>query len=343
MKSVRILFVIIASTLLLGSCLSDEAFSAKAGTDGAAARAGGIDGISRPSPQAGEEGSAAEPKPPARGKIFNFQLKWALIAISMSVAAGICVRNRRARKLRPFFLLASIVLLGFYNGACPCPIQSLMNIVRIFTGKKVLWQSLVYFVGLIPVTYIFGRVWCGWVCHMGALQEFLYLPGRFRLTIGDRTRAAMRTAQYILLAALVVWVAVTKVAVWCRYDPFRVAYNLYSSNTVGWILLAVLVLLSLFVHRPFCRIACPIGLVLGWLARLPGASVIGLKKQCAGCLSCKKVCEIDAITGEGCSMTLENAECNSCGDCIDACKISGLEFARKGKSHPARLKCGKES
>ncbi|MCU0640316.1 MAG: 4Fe-4S binding protein, partial [Candidatus Krumholzibacteria bacterium] len=116
---------------------------------------------------------------PAGRPFFNRQLKWATIAILASIAAGFLVRFKHTRRLRLVFLLASLVVLGFYNGACPCPIQSFMNFVRLAVGKAVSWKSLAYFAGLIPVTYIFGKTWCGWVCHMGALQEFLHLPARF--------------------------------------------------------------------------------------------------------------------------------------------------------------------
>lgn len=269
---------------------------------------------------------AARPYP-----LFNRQLKWAMIAISASIIAGILVRFKTTRKLRSLFLLASLVILGFYNGACPCPIQSLMNIIRITVGKTVRWQNLIYFLGLIPVTYLFGKVWCGWVCHMGALQEFLFLPSRFNLLRSPEAQRVMRIMRYILLVALIVWVAVRKFAVWCLYDPFRVAFNLSSHNMTGWILLALLLLSSLFVYRPFCRAFCPIGLILGWITKLPGASVIGLGGQCSSCMSCEKDCRIDAIIQKGCVFVLDNQECIACGDCIDACNPGVLRFFRKGK------------
>ncbi len=272
---------------------------------------------------------------PAGPPFFNNQLKWATIAILSSVAAGFLVRFRSTRRLRIVFLLASLAVLGFYNGACPCPIQSLMNFVRLLIGKAVSWKSLVYFAGLIPVTYIFGKTWCGWVCHMGALQEFLHLPSKFKPFGSVRATRVMRISRWMLLAALVAWVAMTQVAIWCRYDPFKVAYTLSSGTTAGWILLGLLLVLSLFIHRPFCRAACPIGLALGWVSRIPGASVLGPGMECTGCLSCVKACRIGAIVQDGSSYSLDNGECVACGDCIDACRPGGIRFFRKSGKHPA--------
>lgn len=298
--------------------------------------------IDSASPQCADSAHAARTAPAGR-PFFNRQLKWATIAILASIAAGFLVRFKRTRRLRIVFLLASLAVLGFLNGACPCPIQSFMNFVRLAIGKTVSWKSLAYFAGLIPVTYVFGKTWCGWVCHMGALQEFLHLPARFTLPRSARAIRAMRAIRLILFAALIAWVAVTKVAAWCRYDPFRVAYTLSSATTVGWVLLGLLVLLSLFIYRPFCRAFCPIGLALGWVARIPGASVLGLGRECPVCLSCGKACRIDAIIQDGDSYSLDNTECVACGDCMDACRLGGLSFFRKNKKHPSKFRCVRPS
>ncbi|MBU8921633.1 MAG: 4Fe-4S binding protein [Bacteroidales bacterium] len=270
---------------------------------------------------------------------FTRNLKWGTIAILASIAAGFCLRSKQTRGLRIVFLLASLVVLGFYNGACPCPILSVMQTVRLAVGKSVSWKSLVYFVGLIPVTYIFGKVWCGWVCHMGALQEFIFLPSRFDLFRSVRAQKVMRLMRYILLAALIAWVAITKYPKWCIYDPFKTAFSLSSVTSVGWYLLGLLLVSSLFIYRPFCKAACPIGLMLGWVTKIPGASVIGLGRKCPQCMSCVKSCRIDAIIEDDKKYSVDNQECIACGECIDTCRLGGMRLFRKGSAHPSKFSC----
>ncbi|MCK4538792.1 MAG: 4Fe-4S binding protein, partial [Candidatus Krumholzibacteria bacterium] len=196
-----------------------------------------------------DDSAATSPADNVRTRpFFTKNLKWALIAIAASIAAGFCLRSKRTRSMRIVFLLASLIVLGFYNGACPCPILSVMQTVRMAVGEAVNWKNLVYFVGLIPVTYIFGKVWCGWVCHMGALQEFIFLPSRFNLFRSARAQKVMRITRYILLVALIVWVAITKSPKWCVYDPFRTAFRLSSITPVGWYLLGLLLISSLFIY-----------------------------------------------------------------------------------------------
>jgi len=159
------------------------------------------------------------------------------------------------------------------------------------------------------------------------LQEFIYSSDRFDFFKGKRTQEIMRWIRYALFAALIIQLISTKEILFNRVDPFKVAFNLSSYYTAGWILLGILLISSLFVYRPFCRSVCPVGLLLGWTSRLPGASIIGKNKSCTGCLSCRKVCKTQAIDED---VNVSSSDCIMCGDCLDNCKKEGLScFGKK--------------
>jgi polyferredoxin len=106
-----------------------------------------------------------------------------------------------------------------------------------------------------------------------------------------------------------------------------------GATTLNWILLALLLLTSVFMYRPFCRGACPIGLFLGWVAKIPGASVLGANENCIGCNLAVKNCKIQAITQKEYFNILDNKECIACGNCIDACSKKEMKFYRKNSLH----------
>lgn len=260
-------------------------------------------------------------------------LYWVLGVLAVTILAGIFVRFEKTRSLRGIFLIASIAILGFYKGACPCPISSFSNLILWFSGVNIPWQALIWFLGLIPITYLFSKVWCGWICHLGALQEFLFLPGRFEIFKSERAQKVMKVIRLLLLATLIIQLLITKTYLFNKIDPFKVAFNLLSINLTGWILLVLMILSSLFIYRPFCKAACPIGLILGWTSKIPGASLLGVKSSCSGCKVCSKACLMDAIIRKDNYNILDNKECIACGDCIDACNKDGLVFVRKNKEH----------
>lgn len=262
------------------------------------------------------------------------QYLWVLGILAFTILSGFLVRNAKTRKLRIFFLLASVVILGFYRGGCPCPIMGFQNLILAIKGVEVGWHSVVWFLALIPITYIFGKVWCGWICHLGALQEFLFM-GKFEILKSPKAQDILRYVRISVFVILVIQILITNTNIFVHYDPFKIAFNIFSTSTLGYILLGILLVSSLFINRPFCRTACPIGLILGWVSLIPGASVIGVKKgACAGCKSCAGACKIHAISRENKTSRLVNQDCIGCGECVDACGQNGLGFHKAGKQFP---------
>ncbi|MEA1997520.1 MAG: 4Fe-4S binding protein [Gemmatimonadota bacterium] len=251
----------------------------------------------------------------------------ALGALLFTVIAGIMFRFKRLRQVRTLFLLGSLVILGFKFGGCPCPIMSFQRFFLWAGGVEVCWRSLVWFLGLIPLTYLFGRVWCGWVCHLGALQEFIHVPNSLAFLKGERAGKIMRVLRYTLVALLVFQLIVTKENLFIHIDPFKIAFNFRSYYTAGWILLALLLVSSLYIYRPFCRAACPVGLVLGWISRIPGAAVLGKNGDCISCRRGISACPTQAIDRE---INFQSADCIMCGSCIDTCRKEAISIFRKG-------------
>ncbi len=268
------------------------------------------------------------------------RLNWALFALLLTAVAGVFVRFKSLRNTRMIFLLGTLIVYGFYNGGCPCPISSFQEIFLAGFGVDIPWQNLVWFLGLIPLTYIFGKTWCGWICHLGAFQEFLYKSNKFEIFKSAKAQRVMRWIRVFLLVALIIQLAVTHTNWFCAIDPFKAAFNMLAFYDFTWILLGLLLLSSLFMYRPFCKAICPIGLVLGWIQKIPGASVLALKKEsCSSCVSCNKACDLNAITRENKISTIDNTECMACGDCIDSCKKESISFGRKSKENPTIVKC----
>jgi polyferredoxin len=263
-----------------------------------------------------------------------------LSVLLLTLLTGLLVKWQVTRNLRGLFLIASIAFLGFWKGACPCPISSFQNVILAGMGENVHWQSLVWFLGLIPVTYLAGRVYCGWICHLGALQEIMYFPGKIRILQGEKAQKIMRWIRIGFLVILVVQLSITKTNLFKHYDPFKAAFNLMASNTLTWILLGLLLVSSLFIFRPFCKTVCPVGLILGWINKIPGARVVGNNGACTGCKTCDNTCQIRAITRETKFSRIDNQECIACGNCIGNCRKNSLLFFRNNKkTHHDKITC----
>lgn len=267
--------------------------------------------------------------------IYKHHLFFPMASLVMTALAGIFVRFRQTRKLRPLFLALSMIVLGFYIGACPCPVSSFVWTVIAIFGGKVYWEGMIWFLALIPLTYVFHKTWCGWVCHLGALQEFLYVKKySWDFMRTKRTQTILKVLRYAIVLAVVTEAVIANTYTFHKYDPIRTAYNLgYGAGYFEWIMLGLFLVLSMFSYRPFCKVACPIGLVLGWVANIPGAAVIDSSDSCVNCKSCSKSCDYQAIMRENNISTVNNHDCIACGDCMGSCKLSSAQMYRKGKKH----------
>ena len=277
------------------------------------------------------EGDVLEEKSPVSWNRFY----WAIAILLFTILSGILVRYKQTRKLRPLFLLAVVVVLGFYRGG-PGIISSFQNTFLFIIGATSKWPAIILFLGLLPITYFFGKVFCGWACYLGAIQEFLYI-GRVKIFQTEKAQKVMRIIRYVIFGILMIQLTITQGIEWSKIGPFKVLFNLFSPNITGYILLGVLLISSLFIHRPFCKIACPAGLVFGWITKIPGASVLGITNSCAGCKTCSTSCNINAITRENNISKLDNQECIMCGDCMSDCKIKSIKPFNKGEQHYGKI------
>jgi len=270
------------------------------------------------------------------------KLNWIYLALAATIFAGFLVRYSFSRNLRYVFLLASLIVFGFYNGGCPCVISSFQFLFLSIFGYADRWIDALWFLALIPITYVFGKVWCGWICHLGAVQEFLFRPGNLKVFKSEKAQKVMQIVRYGLVAVLVFQLAIMGSIYWCKIDPFMAIFNLqlnFNYEYTSGSLLVLLLISSVVSYRPFCRSICPVGISLGWIAKIPGASIIGIRGNCISCKQCDQSCSIDAIIRKNKISILDNKECIACGDCIDSCTNSGLAFVRKNKNNKTVVKC----
>lgn len=253
-----------------------------------------------------------------------------LVLFLLIILIGLTLKYVFVRKMRALILLCSVVYLGFVKGGCPCMIMSLQNTVLFTLGNSVTWISMLWFLGLLPLTYFFGKVWCGWLCHLGGLQDFLFkITGWHFLTL-QKTQRILKYIQIGLFITLLVQLLITRSNIYVHYDPFKVAFNLISANITGYILLGLLLLSSVLIYRPFCRMACPVGLILGWVTLIPGAHKLKVTENtCNGCRSCHKHCKQYAMHGSTSPIKVNTQDCILCSECLSHCKKDSLSVSFK--------------
>ncbi|MGC8943791.1 MAG: 4Fe-4S binding protein [Caldisericia bacterium] len=246
--------------------------------------------------------------------LFNPQTLLYIILIILSLI----FISLKLYKLRFFTLLFSLSILGFYFGGCLCPVS---YIGKLFS-TQFLSTSFYIFLGLVifisVVTLFKGRVFCGWVCPHGALQEFVYKVKTKRF---EKIEKYLKYVKYFVLGIVLALSFIYSQNYFCEVYPFKVLYN-FSGTGFVLIFLIIILFFSIFIYRPFCRFICPFGAYLGLVSKL-GEKLhlrkVDITTSCIKCKKCSKECNANSIYECENGYKIDTKECFVCGDCITTC------------------------
>jgi len=248
------------------------------------------------------------------------QLAKFLLVLGFSLAALAIILLRRFA-LRRWLLVASVAVLGFLIGGMLCPISSVQNVIlKASTG-----YLLLFLVPTVAALFV-GRLFCGYVCPFGALQELLHVR-KLRRAIPARWMRFLRFVPYAILVYLVVRVVATGLLTWDGTTPFKAFFTFGGTTPLTLAISGLFAVASIFVFRPFCRLFCPLGAWLSLVSRVSPFRV-RVAPSCVGCGKCDDACAFGAAEGG----KVDAADCLLCGECIRACPIGALSLCGRSPS-----------
>lgn len=240
--------------------------------------------------------------------LWDNNIFFLLIAITVAVVSFFFKKSY----LRYLIMLFSLIFFGFYIGGCNCSVGAIIKIFYelFYKDQKILISILLLSIPFVS-TFLFGRIFCGYICPIGALQELVNIRDKI-IKIPPKVESILRKLRLVLFIILVIFSIALHKNIYADFAPFKALFNLKGS--VVQITLGVAILaLSLFIYRPFCRFLCPLGIFLEKVALF---SLFKIKKDqvsCDKCTFCYKSCKINAIDEK---MTVHNDLCIRCGDCL---------------------------
>lgn len=162
------------------------------------------------------------------------------------------------KQLRWATLLTGLILIGFgFNRPL-----TISNIASLASGYLPDWRVNLYWYLLIGGTLFIAtsegkNAYCAWFCPFGAAQECLAVVSGAKQYTPKWGRSIFQWIQRGLAwGALILGLALRSPGV-STYEPFGALFQL-KGTTFHWVLLAIVLLMSLVILRPWCNFLCPL-------------------------------------------------------------------------------------
>lgn len=224
--------------------------------------------------------------------------QWWAIVDMVALAVALCLATYfalavRSRNKLLMLTIASLAYFGFVRGGCVCPIGATQNVSLAIANPSYVVPITVVFFFTLPLvfTLFFGRTFCAAVCPLGAVQELVSVRS---VHVPRWLDQALGLVAYMYLGAAVILAATNTAFVICRFDPFVAMFRLTGSAPM-LLFGGCLLVIGVFVGRPYCRYLCPYGAILRVLSRCAKWHVSIPPTTCINCRLCEDVCPYDAI------------------------------------------------
>lgn len=251
-----------------------------------------------------------------------------LITLLFIKQTALVKHARLTHVVRGVSLLFILFFIGFYAQGQLSVVNIYTLLLSLFNGFKIevfLLDPVIFILWVFVFVSLFlvGRgLYCGWLCPFGALQEFMGMLAKQlkikQIRIKPQHHRWGQSIKYVILLGLLVsaFVSLNVAEKLVEVEPFKTAITLHFVRTWPFVVYAVLLLLlSLKIHKVYCRYLCPLGAGLAIVGRFPLFKLLRRREECGTpCQLCKtKKCDIDAIHKDG---SIDYGECIQCLECV---------------------------
>ena len=217
---------------------------------------------------------------------------------------------------------------------------------------------------LVALTVVCGRVYCSVICPLGVFQDIVSRIAGKRKKNRFRYSPALSWLRYGVLGVFILTLIGginSFVALFAPYSAYgRIVSTLFAPlyqwgnnglaylaeradsyafyETEVWmkslptliiaaITFIVLIVLAARNGRTYCNTICPVGTVLGFLAKYSFFKPVIDSTKCNGCGLCARNCKASCINSK--AHEIDYSRCMACMDCLNKCRQGAISYTRR--------------
>jgi polyferredoxin len=189
------------------------------------------------------------------------------------------------------------------------------------------------------IVFVANKYICAWGCQAGVLQDLIFRlnqTDKRKAIIGKQVKIPFAISNGIRCIFLGIFTVVT--FVWGfdiiePFDPFKIYKPAYL-GMAGATFIGIILIMSLFIYRPWCHFFCPFGLV-GWLVEKISRIRISVNYEtCISCQNCEAACP-STVMGAILMQDMKTIpDCFACYTCRDVCPTESISFSTRKRTLP---------
>jgi len=209
-------------------------------------------------------------------------------------------------------------------------------------SEHIMNGSFIVFCLMFVCSMFLGRVWCGYLCPAGGLQECA-------LSVNNKS-SKQGWRNYIKFVIWIIWIAAVVVTFVLGKNKVTINF-LYMTdhgisiaeiyNYIIYYGVIFLLLIPAMIHgrRAACHYICwmapfmIIGSKVGQFLHIPQLHIEADKSKCISCKKCNSVCpmglDVAKMVADG--NNSKCSECIQCGACVDSCNKKAIKYSFKWK------------
>ncbi len=233
------------------------------------------------------------------------------------------------------------------------PIEGMMQFKYVVASGKIPQlhpAAFFLFTAFALSSLLFRKAFCGWLCPVGTISEYLWKLGRgvFRrsLSLPKWLDYPLRSLKYLLLGFFFYAVAMMSASAVADFvgSPYGLVVDVRMLNffrfigTTTAIVVGGFALASLLVRNFWCRYLCPYGALMGLISLLSPLRIMRSESACIDCAKCAKACPSNLPVDK--LIQIRSAECTGCLECVAVCPAQNALSLRligsTGRRHSVR-------
>lgn len=235
-------------------------------------------------------------------------------------------------------IIFSFVLLPVTFAYISCPI------ITEGASKGIVTGGLIVFILIFMSSLFIGRIWCGWICPAGGLQEIYF-------HINDKPIKTGKLNWFKYLIFLLLFIPLIS-AIRTAGGLTTIDFFYYTDHGISIarqgtyvIYLAQISFITIFAilagRRGFCHFFCPIAVIaitgrgIHRLFCWPALVLSADADRCSDCQKCSENCpmglDVNIMVQQ---RSMDKTECILCGSCVDVCPNHAIRYAFAEQKNP---------